>query len=692
MQRRSSNHKLTGERKLSEMLQQPFDLYKPGWVDAYVLGLVNQISQPMDHSVTAEVTNHLFQEPARDFGRDLAAINLARAREHGIPGYMAYRKHCGLDDMDTWQDMWSFLPNGTVSEYLKIYDDPDDVDLWSAGVSELPAPGSMLGPVFSCIIATTFRDLKKGDRFWYENPGFVSSFTLRQLREIKKYSLARLLCNSGDNIETIQMKVMLLPDYDDNPRVSCKTEEIPDINLNYWKESLTYAEKDQEYPAEPPPITTSNNKGYLPPITHKPWSVTSEKLPNKYTLQDSYEADLEKEVPPEYSEGESEKVTEQYFLNPLNLDDLSPPFPDLFDIKDKYAISEESYYGIVPNEEKLESVEENESLKTEKLSNTDYGYLPPSEQQDYPIKDILNDGYTPSYGVNEKLQTSHGTTQHPSTKKLDLVEQPPVHDHTYYLNNKKYTSSGYKQTTPSTITDYYSQESYHYDAPNKGSDYNTNKYDHRVPIDTGLVPPPEEKPIDTSLVPPHYQKPNHSSIIENVNELIEKYGNQNNSQTEKTYDGYSYNKPAEEVKTSYGKTTEECLTVNEKEISITSTPAYIQDSYSITEITTKPANLEEEEYTILKAPEKEEYTILKPPEKEEYTIIKPPEEEEYTIIKPPEEEEYTILKPPQEEVERIEAKSIVKTLIEYTADETNSSTSETKENIQTNVIKNDKFE
>lgn len=37
------------------MLQQPFDLYKPGWVDAYTLGMVNQVSQPMDQSITSEV-------------------------------------------------------------------------------------------------------------------------------------------------------------------------------------------------------------------------------------------------------------------------------------------------------------------------------------------------------------------------------------------------------------------------------------------------------------------------------------------------------------------------------------------------------------------------------------------------------------------------------------------------------------
>jgi hypothetical protein len=54
---------------------------------------------------------------------------------------------------------------------------PDDVDLWSAGISERPMPGSMVGPTFNCLIARTFRDVRRGDRFWYENSEWPSSFT-----------------------------------------------------------------------------------------------------------------------------------------------------------------------------------------------------------------------------------------------------------------------------------------------------------------------------------------------------------------------------------------------------------------------------------------------------------------------------------------------------------------------------------
>ena len=43
------------------MLQQPYDLYKVGWADNYMLGLINQVAQGLDVAVTQEVTNHLFE-------------------------------------------------------------------------------------------------------------------------------------------------------------------------------------------------------------------------------------------------------------------------------------------------------------------------------------------------------------------------------------------------------------------------------------------------------------------------------------------------------------------------------------------------------------------------------------------------------------------------------------------------------
>lgn len=86
-------------------------------------------------------------------------------------------RYCGSKRAETWDQLSEAFSNETLSHFRKIYDSPDDIDLWTAGVSERPLPGSMVGPVFGCIIGEAFRDLRAGDRFWHENPNQPSSFT-----------------------------------------------------------------------------------------------------------------------------------------------------------------------------------------------------------------------------------------------------------------------------------------------------------------------------------------------------------------------------------------------------------------------------------------------------------------------------------------------------------------------------------
>ena len=87
VERWTHKHQFLGTQKLSEMLQQPYDLFKAGWFDNYAMGLVNQVAQAADDSMSGEVTNHLFEEPGDGFGLDLVSLNLQRGREHAIPSY-----------------------------------------------------------------------------------------------------------------------------------------------------------------------------------------------------------------------------------------------------------------------------------------------------------------------------------------------------------------------------------------------------------------------------------------------------------------------------------------------------------------------------------------------------------------------------------------------------------------------------
>ena len=48
-------YSMTASQRLSEMLRQPYDLYKGGWCDQYIMGLCNQVAQAMDDAVSQEV-------------------------------------------------------------------------------------------------------------------------------------------------------------------------------------------------------------------------------------------------------------------------------------------------------------------------------------------------------------------------------------------------------------------------------------------------------------------------------------------------------------------------------------------------------------------------------------------------------------------------------------------------------------
>ena len=58
LERWSTTHKFIGSRRLSEIINKPFDVYNGDVCDQYLTGFMNQISQAVDDSVSQEVTQH----------------------------------------------------------------------------------------------------------------------------------------------------------------------------------------------------------------------------------------------------------------------------------------------------------------------------------------------------------------------------------------------------------------------------------------------------------------------------------------------------------------------------------------------------------------------------------------------------------------------------------------------------------
>lgn len=157
-------------------------------------------------------------------------------RDQGVPGYNDWREWCGLKRAKSFDDLEPLLMSHTAWQYSKIYKHVDDIDLWSAGISERKLPNSAVGPTMACIISRQFLNYKRGDRFWYENPNQPSSFTPGQLREIKKMTLAKILCTNADDLPRIQPWAMRLPHPIYNAKVPCSS--LPDLNLKLWDSSL----------------------------------------------------------------------------------------------------------------------------------------------------------------------------------------------------------------------------------------------------------------------------------------------------------------------------------------------------------------------------------------------------------------------------------------------------------------------
>jgi peroxidase len=142
-------------------------LLQSGMIDEIARGLVATPMETLDQFITGEVTNHLFEDRKIPFsGIDLIALNVQRARDHGIPSYNNYRALCNLKRAQNWDDLSREIPPEVINRLKRIYPSVDDIDLFPGGMSERPLQGGLVGPTFACIIAIQFRQLRKCDRFW----------------------------------------------------------------------------------------------------------------------------------------------------------------------------------------------------------------------------------------------------------------------------------------------------------------------------------------------------------------------------------------------------------------------------------------------------------------------------------------------------------------------------------------------
>uniref|UniRef100_A0A9I3FHB1 Heme peroxidase 1 n=1 Tax=Anopheles epiroticus TaxID=199890 RepID=A0A9I3FHB1_9DIPT len=216
--------------RLSDWLRRPGVLEQRNNRELLTRGMTSQPHDAANDQLTPEAKHFLFRN-ANPYGGDLKAIDIHRARDHGLARYNDFRALCGLQRAARWEDLYGEIPRDSVERLARWYDTVDDVELAVAGALERHRAGATVGPTFLCILLEQFRRTRTGDRFFFEN-GAEVGFDGRQLREIRKATIARLLCENTDGLARMQPNAFVLPE-DGNMPVACS--ELPEVLLEPWR-------------------------------------------------------------------------------------------------------------------------------------------------------------------------------------------------------------------------------------------------------------------------------------------------------------------------------------------------------------------------------------------------------------------------------------------------------------------------
>ncbi|KAG7190439.1 hypothetical protein KM043_006544 [Ampulex compressa] len=228
----------SGERSLLSAFYAPQEFYEAGAIDRLIVGATAGHSRkPLPPGLNEILLERYFHDgKSNDPPVDYAAQIIQQGRDHGLPPYVRWRAFCDLTDVADFQELEGTMAKDTIERLQAVYKDVQDIDLVTGALSEAPVTDSVLGPTFLCLMGHTFRNARLGDRYWYENANSPGSLTIDQLEEIRKSTMAQILCNSGDRLKWMQPRAFILRDRFLNDMTNCTIHIGGGMNLAAWKD------------------------------------------------------------------------------------------------------------------------------------------------------------------------------------------------------------------------------------------------------------------------------------------------------------------------------------------------------------------------------------------------------------------------------------------------------------------------
>ncbi|XP_063821139.1 peroxidase-like [Ostrinia nubilalis] len=166
---------------------------------------------------------------------DIMTNDLAKHRYFGFQPYINYLAYCNNGiNITSFNDLLTFMKPERIQQLRDAYEDVEDIDLLAGLWAETLTDGTYVPPTFYCLIKDQMLRSIQSDRHWYERETRPDAFTEEQMYEIRYGTVARMMCDIGDSVASIQPQAFKMIG-DDNVEVSC--DEINDIDYYAWQDT-----------------------------------------------------------------------------------------------------------------------------------------------------------------------------------------------------------------------------------------------------------------------------------------------------------------------------------------------------------------------------------------------------------------------------------------------------------------------
>ncbi|KAA8490680.1 Dual oxidase [Porphyridium purpureum] len=242
-----------------------------------LLGLASQLAEREDATITPDLRGFVFGVSLDATRRDLMAINIQRAREHGVGTYNQVRKCFRLPEVSSFDEISSLTDNPAFNnctdaqgntgvncmqiaiEGLKLAYDNDisKCDLWPCGLLEVNVTGP--GPLFQAILIDQFLRIRDGDRFWFENDNgpIANILSAEQIDEIWNTTIRDVMV---DALELSDDVILQSNPFKYDPSVCAQPVQLSEFNLENCSAPSTYNWYRGHIPQREPSVTTTTSQ------------------------------------------------------------------------------------------------------------------------------------------------------------------------------------------------------------------------------------------------------------------------------------------------------------------------------------------------------------------------------------------------------------------------------------------------